>query len=215
MDFLTTSPPSIKVTKIQDHQVRSYPYPTIQYLLLLILVCILLNSLLLARKNYCNFLLLHAGYNSLPRLRTGNKGGPSNLSQARRKLVNSALQDYLKSLNAMTRSIVLETESVEKEHCCDWTKMDEAKKEDIVNEHFVPSGVRLQYEDERASSCCSFSSARSLGQSSLHQDELVMESRPSHSSQPSSDWEEPTSKGILFTNKWSTTVSHLIIECKY
>lgn len=151
-------------------------------------------------------------YNSLPRPRTTNKDGPSNLPQARRKLVNNALQDYLKSLNAMTRSIVLETESVEKENHCDWTQMDAAKREEIMNEHFVPSGIRLQYERERASSCCSFTSSRSLGQFASQQDVLVEENRPTHLSQSSSKVPSRSSKDIMYTNQWSSMVSRFLLS---
>jgi hypothetical protein len=62
----------------------------------------------------------------------------------------------------MTRSIVLETETVEKEHKCNWTKLDVARKEDLVNDHFVPADVRMHYDNERAASCCDFRSPSRL-----------------------------------------------------
>ena len=62
--------------------------------------------------------------------------------QARRRIV----QDYLKSLNSMTRCIVLETETLEHSHLRDWRGMNDAKKEEVVNDHFIPTGVRRQYE---------------------------------------------------------------------
>lgn len=180
------------------------------------------------------FLLLCSANNSLPRQRpTGNT--PNNLSHARRKLVNSAIQDYLKSLNAMTRSIVLETETVEKENECNWTKLDSARKEDIVNDHFMPAGVRMQYEQERATSCCSFSSGCSVEAESLlcqnqclpppqsssaNGEGLVVENRPLHLSQPN-DWEEwsrnhhgkqlSRSSDLVYSNEWSSTVSRAIL----
>jgi len=83
--------------------------------------------------------ILPAGFNSLPRPKR-NAGQPQ-----RRKAVNSALQGYFKSLNSMARSIVLETETVEKEHHCEWRVMDNAKKEEVVNEHFIPQDIRLHY----------------------------------------------------------------------
>ena len=58
----------------------------------------------------------------------------------------SVLHNYLKSLNSMTRSIVLETETVEEEHRKNWTSMNETKREEVVNDHFIPSGVRDQYD---------------------------------------------------------------------
>lgn len=165
-----------------------------------------------------------AGYNSLPRQKQNNGSGPSSLSQARRKLVNSALQDYLKSLNAMTRSIVLETETVEKENKYNWKKLDVAKKEDLVNDHFMPAGVRMQYDCERTASCCSFSSGMALmgeGCSSANLDrpvygeELVVENR---GQQFSDNWEEcsngkkqlsRSSRDLVYTNEWSANVSRI------
>lgn len=108
--------------------------------------------------------------------------------------MNSALQDYLKSLNSMTRSIVLETETVEKENKCNWTQLDVAKKEDLVNDHFMPADVRMQYDNERAASCCSFSSAVSLERAG--QDVAVYREDPEgrllHLSQPSDHDDVPS-----------------------
>lgn len=59
------------------------------------------------------------------------------------------LQDYLKSLNSMTRSIVLETETLAHEHHRDWDDMNDARREEVVNNHFIPTGVRVQYERAR------------------------------------------------------------------
>lgn len=120
--------------------------------------------------------------------------------QARnRKLVNSALQDYLKSLNSMTRSIVLETETVEKEHQCEWRQMDHAKREEVVNDHFIPADVRFHYDfdySERTPSRCSFTSHASWGGCRPHTPSFVMDNRPTHLSQPS-DWEEWPSIGSI------------------
>lgn len=145
--------------------------------------------------------------------------------------MNSAIQDYLKSLNAMTRSIVLETETVEKENQCNWKKMDSAKKDDLVNNHFMPADVRMQYEHERAASCCSFRSSWSADRDSMcfsqqypqchgpSQGLQVMESRPTHLSQPE-EWEEYESSGnrqlsrsqkdLVYgrDQEWTSTVSH-------
>lgn len=139
-------------------------------------------------------------------------------------MVNSALQDYLKSLNSMTRSIVLETETVEKENKYNWTQLDAAKKEDLVNAHFMPADVRMQYDSERAASCCSFTSALSLERGStshqdlaIHREKLVVENRPLHLSQPS-EWEEVTkhkkqmsrsSRDLVYANEWSANVSRI------
>lgn len=168
---------------------------------------------------------LSDGYNSLPRQKP-HTGGPATLSHARRKIVNSALQDYLKSLNSMTRSIVLETETVEKENKYNWTKLDVAKKEDLVNDHFVPEEVRIQYNSsERSASCCGFSAPRlSLERNqdvaAGYREGVVMENKPLHLSQPD-DWEElssgkeqlsRSSRDLVFRNEWSsTTVSGIAI----
>ena len=165
--------------------------------------------------------LLSAGHNAPHQRQRPNNTAPTSLSHARRKIVNSALQDYLKSLNAMTRSIVLETETVEKENQCNWTKLDTAKKEDLVNDHFMPAGVRMQYDYERSASCCSFNTSWEEGSacySSSYGDDSnsVMENRPLHLSQPN-DWEaSPThskhqlsrsSRDLVFSNNWSANVS--------
>lgn len=116
----------------------------------------------------------------------------------------------------MTRSIVLETETVEKENKCNWTQLDAAKKEDLVNDHFMPAGVRMQYDSERAASCCSFSSGVSLERT--NQDVAVyreVENAPLHLSQPS-DWEgmsthkkqmSRSSRDLVYANEWSANVS--------
>ena len=41
----------------------------------------------------------------------------------------------------MARSIVLEKETVEHEHQKDWAVMNPAKREEVVDEHFIPCGV--------------------------------------------------------------------------
>ena len=75
-----------------------------------------------------------------------NVTAPPGHVQARRKVVNTAVQDYLKSLNSIARSIVLEKETVEKEHNFDWSLMNDSSRDEVVNEHFVPTEVRSQYD---------------------------------------------------------------------
>jgi len=99
----------------------------------------------------------------------------------------------------MTRSIVLETETVEKENECNWKKLDTAKKEDIVNDHFMPVGIRMHYEHERSASCCSFSSSSSTDTGSLcqvprsHEGSLILENRPPSRGSYSSEWSSAVS----------------------
>ncbi len=80
-----------------------------------------------------------AGFTSLPR----PKRTTAQPAQ-RRKEVNNVLQGYLKSLGSMARSIELEKETVKQEHL-QWTSMDDAAKEEVVNDHFIPQDIRLQY----------------------------------------------------------------------
>ncbi len=89
--------------------------------------------------------------NSLPRRNARgrhvlDRAPSADLANARRKLVSSAVQDYLKSLNAMTRSIVMERETLEEDHGQHWSGLNVTKREEIMNEHFVPSGVRARYQ---------------------------------------------------------------------
>ena len=153
------------------------------------------------------FKFLRAGYGSLPR-NLSSRNTPGNFAQTRRKLVNNAIQDYLKSLNAMTRSIVLETETVEKENHCNWKKLDTASKEDLVNDHFMPADVRMQYcyEQERTASSCSFNSSWSMCSGDL------VENRPMQSS----DWaneRQQISKNAKDLNDRSSMVSHFFYSC--
>ena len=83
---------------------------------------------------------------TLPRQRR-RQGGLRNANpgSTRRSALSSTVADYLKSLNSMTRSIVLEREIVEEKHGGDWRVMDETLKEEVVNEHFMPSDVLAHY----------------------------------------------------------------------
>lgn len=155
---------------------------------------------------HCTVYVSAGRFHSLPRQLHGRDASPSagGQPQARnRKRVNNALQDYLKSLNSMTRSIVLETETVEKEHQCEWQQMNYAMREEVMNDHFIPADVRFHYDfdysaGERASSRCSFTSSASWG-GRCHtpsSNSFFMDSTaPMHLSQPNI-WEEwPASVG--------------------
>ncbi len=67
----------------------------------------------------------------------------NNFSSERR---SSMLQDYFKSANAMSRSIMLEKCTVEQQHSKQWTVLSDSKRDEIVDEYFVPNVVREQYE---------------------------------------------------------------------
>lgn len=99
----------------------------------------------------------------------------------------------------MARSIVLETETVEKEHQCHWRRMDDAKKEEVVNDHFIPQDIRMHYDFDlsmdRSTSRCSLSSmpptwGRPQSAHSMNDGMLIPENgRPLHLSQPN-EWPE-------------------------
>lgn len=94
----------------------------------------------------------------------------------------------------MTRSIVLEKETVEKEHQCEWRQMDRATREEVVNDHFIPADVRFHYDfdhSERASSRCSFTSCASWGgqRCTPSLTGFLMEGGPTHLSQPN-EWDD-------------------------
>lgn len=59
---------------------------------------------------------------------------------------SSLLQDYFKSANALSRSIIMEKCSVEQQHSKQWTVMSDSKRDEIVDKYFVPSDVREQYD---------------------------------------------------------------------
>ena len=56
------------------------------------------------------------------------------------------LQDYFKTSSALTRSIIMEKSTLEQQHRHNWSILSESKRDQLVNEYFVPSGVREQYE---------------------------------------------------------------------
>ena len=66
-------------------------------------------------------------------------------ANARRRLVSSRVSDYLKSLNSMARSIVLEKEYVEERHGGEWRSMNEALQEEVVDDYFMPADVHAHY----------------------------------------------------------------------
>lgn len=90
--------------------------------------------------------------------------------------------------------------------------MDASRKEDLVNNHFMPADVRMQYEHERAESSCSLSSSWEgtiQGQqypSSACGNGLVVENR----TMQSSDWDkdhDSNHQDLIYANEWSSTVS--------
>lgn len=79
-------------------------------------------------------------------IRHGSKsvgGSSSDLSASSRK--SEMLQEYFKSTSALNRSIMTEKTLVEKEHM-HWSVLSESRRDEIVDQHFVPEDVRLQYE---------------------------------------------------------------------
>ena len=83
---------------------------------------------------------------TLPRQRHGPATSPvPAASRSRRQIVSSRVSDYLKSLNSMTRSIVLEKEYVEERHAGEWPVMDETLQEEVVDDYFMPPDVHAHY----------------------------------------------------------------------
>lgn len=56
------------------------------------------------------------------------------------------LHDYFKNNSALTRSIIMEKTTLEQQHRHNWSVLSESRRDQLVNEYFVPSGVREQYE---------------------------------------------------------------------
>lgn len=126
----------------------------------------------------------HYQFRTLPRQRrnrvepTPSVGSTHNPSNARRQMVSSAVSDYLKSLNSMTRSIVLEREFVEERHAGEWPVMDETLQEEVVDEHFMPPDVHAHYgtlPQSRRASIASRASRRGDLEQGSHNDELMLQ----------------------------------------
>ena len=96
-------------------------------------------------------------------------------SNARRQLVSNTVADYLKSLNSMTRSIVLEKEFVEEKHAGEWPSMDETEQEEVVDEHFMPMNVHAHYGTLPRSRPASRASSHGDPE---HHDEALLRNRP-------------------------------------
>ena len=83
---------------------------------------------------------------TLPRPSRPHGGVPTTAaSGSRRQILSNRVSDYLKSLNSMTRSIVLEKEYVEERHAGEWQCMDETLQEDVVDDYFMPLDVHAHY----------------------------------------------------------------------
>lgn len=122
---------------------------------------------------------------TLPRQRRNNTlvapaapvGLTHNPASARRQILSSTVADYLKSLNSMTRSIVLEKECVEEKHASDWGIMDEAQQEEVVDEHFMPPDVHAHYGTLPRSRPASRGSSRGGLEQAGHHDEVLLRNR--------------------------------------
>jgi len=71
------------------------------------------------------------------------------------KTRSSALQEcvktYFASLNSISRSIVLESEALQKLFGPDWEQMNAKQQEELLNKHFMPSRVKEHYTGDRRS----------------------------------------------------------------
>ena len=91
---------------------------------------------------------------TLPRPSRPRGGVPATAaSGSRRQILSNRVSDYLKSLNSMTRSIVLEKEYVEERHAGEWQCMDETLQEDVVDDYFMPLDVHAHYGTLPRSRC--------------------------------------------------------------
>lgn len=99
-------------------------------------------------------------------------------SNARRQHVSNTVADYLKSLNSMTRSIVLEKEFVEEKHAGEWPTMDETEQEEVVDEHFMPPNVHAHYGTLPRSRPASRASSYGDPDQAMHHDEFLLRNRP-------------------------------------
>ena len=90
----------------------------------------------------------HYPSRTLPRPRRSRGVTPKSThdpATSRRQMVSTRVSDYLKSLNSMTRSIVLEKEYVEEKHAGEWIAMDETLQEEVVDDYFMPADVHAHY----------------------------------------------------------------------
>lgn len=92
--------------------------------------------------------------------------------------MSNTVADYLKSLNSMTRSIVLEKEFVEEKHAGEWPTMDETEQEEVVDEHFMPINVHAHYGTLPRSRPASRASSHGDPEQARHHDEAVSRNRP-------------------------------------
>lgn len=84
----------------------------------------------------------HSCGSSSPRRGSGTSDSSDYTGADRRA---SVLQEYFKSTNALARSIMLEKSTVENEHGHSWTVLSDSRRDEIVDDHFVPTDVREQY----------------------------------------------------------------------
>lgn len=92
--------------------------------------------------------------------------------------MSNTVADYLKSLNSMTRSIVLEKEFVEEKHAGEWPSMDETEQEEVVDEHFMPMNVHAHYGTLPRSRPVSRASSHGDPEQARHHDEALLRNRP-------------------------------------
>ena len=74
---------------------------------------------------------------------TDNKSN-STTQKAKSAVLQECVKTYFASLNSISRSIVLESEALQK-LCPDWEKLNAKQQEELLNRHFVPSNVVERY----------------------------------------------------------------------
>ena len=63
--------------------------------------------------------------------------------------LQECVKTYFASLNSISRSIVLESEALQKVFGPDWENMNAKQQEELLNKHFVPSRVKDHYTGDR------------------------------------------------------------------
>jgi len=74
------------------------------------------------------------------------------VQKTRSVALQECVKTYFASLNSISRSIVLESEALQKVFGPDWENMNAKQQEELLNKHFVPSRVKDHYMGDRSSS---------------------------------------------------------------
>lgn len=88
---------------------------------------------------------------------TDTKAKPR-VQKARSTVLQECVKTYFASLNSISRSIVLESEALQKLFGPEWENMNAKQQEELLNKHFVPTKVVEHYSiADRSGSMSPFS----------------------------------------------------------